>query len=46
MSFENYNKAMTYIDLIEVELDKIATAVGHSSFEEFFKTEDQLDKVA
>ena len=36
MSLENYSKAMSYLDIIEVELGKIAAEFGHSSFEEFF----------
>jgi hypothetical protein len=39
MKLESYNKIMSYIDLVEIELDKIASAVGHPSFEEFFAGE-------
>jgi hypothetical protein len=32
-----YDLAMLYLDLIEIELDKIATHFGHPSMAEFFK---------
>ena len=35
MTLENFNKAMAYLDVIEIELDIIAKAFGHVSFSEF-----------
>lgn len=35
MSYINYIKIMAYLDIIEVELNKIALAVGHESYDEF-----------
>lgn len=40
MSLKDYELAMSYIDGIEAELNKIAEAVGHPSFEEFFEAEE------
>jgi hypothetical protein len=36
MCIEDFNKAMHYLDMIEVELDKIAVAFGHPTMKEFF----------
>jgi len=47
MSLKDYELAMSYIDGIEAELNKIAEAVGHPSFEEFFEAEEAcLQKAA
>lgn len=35
MSKKNYDLIMSYLDVIECELDKIAAHVGHVSFKEF-----------
>lgn len=45
MSHNDFVKAMSYLDAIESELNKIAESVGHASFEEFFK-EEPLQKAA
>jgi hypothetical protein len=37
MKLNDFNKVMAYLDGIEVELNKIAKAFGHVSFNEFFK---------
>lgn len=37
MSYEDYTKCLSYLDVIEGELNKIAAAVDHPSVEEFFK---------
>lgn len=37
---ETYIKIITYLDIIEAELNKIAAEIGHPSFEDFFKEED------
>ena len=39
MSESIYCMAMAYLDLIEIELDKIAVEFGHPSFSEFFNAE-------
>ena len=39
MSKDNYDKCMSYLDIIEVELNKIASNVGHCSYEEFMAGE-------
>lgn len=39
MSIDNYNKCMFYLDVIECELNKIASMVGHCSYEEFIKSD-------
>lgn len=39
MSHDDFVKAMSYLDAIENALNNIAEAVGHPSFEEFFKEE-------
>ena len=36
MKLNDYNKAMGYLDMIEIELNKIAAAFGHVSFNQFF----------
>jgi hypothetical protein len=36
MKINDFDKVMTYLDIIEVELNKIAKAFGHVSFNEFF----------
>lgn len=36
MSKENYEKCMACLDIIELELNKIAAIVGHCSYEEFW----------
>lgn len=36
MSKDSYDKCMSYLDTIEVELNKIASVVGHCSYEEFW----------
>jgi len=36
MSNEDFNKVMSYLDIMIVELNKIAAHVGHCSFDEFF----------
>lgn len=36
MTFEDYIKVMSYLDSIELELNKIAKEFGHPSFNEFF----------
>ena len=36
MKLEDFNKAMSYLDAIEVELDIIAKAFGHVSFNKFY----------
>lgn len=35
MKVESYNAIMACLDIIEAELNKIATAVGHCSYAEF-----------
>lgn len=35
MKIESYRKIMSYLDVIEAELNKVAKAVGHVSYEEF-----------
>ena len=35
MKLEDFNKCMFYLDVIEIELNKIAEAFGHVSFSEF-----------
>lgn len=35
MSKESYEKIMCLLDIIECELNKIASATGHKSFNEF-----------
>lgn len=35
MSKTNYDKIMSYLDIIEAELNKIAQCVGHVSYSEF-----------
>jgi len=42
MNFEDYNKAMSYLDVIEEEMNKIAAKFGHPSFDEFFSEEQLL----
>jgi hypothetical protein len=37
MTLHDYKKIMLLLDLIELELDVIAKAFGHCSFDEFFK---------
>jgi len=37
MSLKDYELAMFYIEKIKGELDKIAMAVGHPSFDEYFE---------
>lgn len=37
MSKENYEKCMACLDIIELELNKIAASVGHCSYEEFWE---------
>jgi hypothetical protein len=37
MSESDFNKIMRYLDIIITELDIIATSVGHTTFDEFFK---------
>lgn len=39
MSVENYNKIMSYLDVIENELNKVAAIVGHCSYDEFINGE-------
>jgi hypothetical protein len=39
MNVNDYNKVMSYLDIIEDELNKIAKAFGHPSFDEFFKVQ-------
>jgi hypothetical protein len=41
MSYSDYVKAMSYLDAIENELNKIAEAVNHPSFDEFFEAAEQ-----
>jgi hypothetical protein len=36
MNIEDFNKVMGYLDVIEVELNKIAKAFGHVTFNKFF----------
>jgi hypothetical protein len=36
MKSSDFNKVMDYLDIIEVELNKIAKAFGHVSFNQFF----------
>lgn len=38
----NLELCMHYLDVIEAELNKIAEAVDHPSFEEFFEEDVQL----
>jgi hypothetical protein len=42
MSEEDYNKLMSCLDSLILELDKIAASVGHCSFSDFFKKEENL----
>lgn len=35
MTIHSYRLAMAYLDIIETELNKIAKAVGHSSYSEW-----------
>lgn len=37
MKAENYRKIMSLLDIVEAELNKVARAVGHESFEEFIR---------
>jgi hypothetical protein len=37
MTNETYEKVMEVLDIIEEELDKLASVVDHESFEEFMK---------
>lgn len=45
MSYENYEKIMSLLDLVENELNKVAAQCGHVSFDEFFEQKN-LDDVA
>ncbi len=35
MTLSNYNKIVSYLDIIEIELNKIAKEVGHVTLDEF-----------
>ena len=35
MSLDNFKLIMSYLDVIEIELNKIADAVGHPRFDEW-----------
>jgi hypothetical protein len=37
MSESDFNKIMRCLDMIIIQLDIIATSVGHTTFDEFFK---------
>lgn len=39
MSKEGYDKAMHLLDIIEYELNKVASAVGHCSYAEYFSSD-------
>lgn len=41
MSKESYEKMMSYLAVIEAELNKVAEAVGHCSFDEFVSQETE-----
>jgi hypothetical protein len=36
MELKDFNKVMSYLDAIEIELNIIAKAFGHVSFNEFY----------
>lgn len=42
MKTENYNKIMSYLDVIENELNKIASVVGHCSYKEFCESKGEF----
>lgn len=44
MTNETYEKVMEVLDVIEEELDKLASVVGHESFEEFIKEIKLIEK--
>ncbi|MFA1562555.1 hypothetical protein [Aliivibrio fischeri] len=50
MKIENYNKIISYLDILEAEMNKIAAEVGHMSLAEFTfqkkAKEDNLKKAA
>ena len=46
MSLKDYELAMFYIDKIEGELNKIAKATGHPSFEEYFEAKEAVPEAA
>jgi hypothetical protein len=43
MKIENYMKIMSYLDVIESELNKVAKIVGHISYDEFM-TKDHCEE--
>ncbi len=43
MKRSNYKKLMSYLDIIETEMNKVAKAVGHPSYEEFFSKTQEHD---
>lgn len=45
MKIENYRKIMSCLDIIEAELNKVASAVGHASFDEFMAKENSQDEL-
>lgn len=48
MTIESYEKMMSYLAVIEAELNNVAKAVGHCSFDEFINNpeDSRLQKAA
>ncbi len=46
MSNESYKAIMSILDIMESELNKIAEAVGHASFDEFMANEKEKKQAA
>ena len=45
MKIETYNKLTYLLDILEVELDKIAKEVGHISYKEFLKEKELRERL-
>lgn len=44
MSIESFEKIMSYLDIIELELNKVAKIVGHDDFETWrLKTKNKIN---
>ncbi|HFG2121505.1 hypothetical protein [Vibrio cholerae] len=46
MSYENYEKIMSLLDIVENELNKVAAEGGHVSFAEFMAQKSEVFKKA
>ena len=46
MDKKSYDEIMSYLDIIEAELDKVAKIVGHVSYKEFFAKKETVNKQA